>query len=553
MDVGNTPHKVLIVDDSKADRRSYRRSLERDASRCYSILEAAYGEQGIALCQQERFDAILLDFQLPDMDGLHVLDVVKTQQPQTAVIMLTGHGSEQIAVQAMKRGAQDYLIKDQLPQDVLQRAVRNVINQTHLQQRLQATQQQQKVITQLALNIRQSLVLEETLNTTVAEVRNLLNCDRVLAYQFSADMSGTIIAESAQPNCQPTIGATIQDSYFQDQGAHDYCQGRIQRVDNIYNAGLNPCHLQLLEQFDVKAVLVTPILLYSNYVEAPQLWGLMVAHHCTGERCWHDDNVQLMQALSVHIAIAIQQAQLLETTQTALAQAKALNSFKSKILTTISHEYNSPLTAIHTAAETLRIHKNALSTEHRERYLSIIEQKAKHLSELVQDMLLANQAELDQLELHPETINLETVLSELMGEYQNMNAHNHQFALHINGDLNNFSGDLKLLKQVFDNLFTNAIKYSPEGGKINLVVAGRTDDIAITIQDHGIGIPPEDLPHLFRVFYRGSNVDHITGTGMGLNIVKTIIELHRGTVTITSASGQGTKVELALPKQLLHS
>lgn len=548
MAAGKTFHKILIVDDSKADRRLYRRSLEQDIYRGYSIHEAAYAEQGIALCQQDCFDAILLDFQLPDMDGLQVLDVIKSQHPQTAVIMLTGHGSEQIAVQAMKRGAYDYLIKDQLSQDVLLRTVRSVINQMQLQRQLQSTQQQRKVINQLALNIRGSLVLEETLKTTVEEVQQQLTCDRVLVYRFAPDMSGTIIAEAVHTSCREALGTTVRDSYFQDQGTEEYCQGRIQRVDDVYRANLDPCHLELLEQFDVKAILVTPILLQQPNVGSPELWGLLVAHHCTCGRVWLEDEVMLLEALSVHIAIAIQHAQLLEKTQIALEQAQSLSAFKSKILTTISHEYNNPLTAIQTAAETLRIHATSLTLKHRKRYLAIIEHKAKHLSTLVRDMLLANQAELDKLELCLVDINLDTLLSKLIAESQSVGEQKQTISLKTSGDLDNFKGDLGLLQQIFNNLLSNAIKYSPDDGNIQLIVIGEPQRITIHVHDNGIGIPEKDQPYLFEVFRRGSNVGTTSGTGLGLNIVKSAVELHGGSISITTKLDNGTHIKVELPK-----
>ena len=237
----DTSRTLLIVDDSKADRTIYRRYLLDDPHQDYNVFEANCAEQGLDLCQNQCFDAILLDFKLPDMTGLQVLDILKQQHPHTAVIMLTGHGSERVAVRAMKGGAQDYLVKDRLQSDVLQHTVRNVVHQTRLRQQLQKKNQQQQLISHTALRIRQSLELTQTLNAAVTEVRQLLGCDRVLAYQFSADMSGTIIAESVGEGWTPTLGKIVEDNYFQTEGAEDYRQGRKQLVSNIHEAELDPC------------------------------------------------------------------------------------------------------------------------------------------------------------------------------------------------------------------------------------------------------------------------------------------------------------------------
>ena len=186
---------LLIIDDSSADRTVYRRHLLQDPYQDYNVVEASYGREGLDICHRSSVDAILLDFQLPDVSGLQVLDVVREQYPHIAVVMLTAHGDEQVAVQAMKAGAQDYLVKDQLQKDTLQHTIRNVIHQAKLQHQLRKNQEQQLLISHLALQIRQSLELTETLETAVTEVRCLLQCDRVFVCQFTDDMSGKIIAE----------------------------------------------------------------------------------------------------------------------------------------------------------------------------------------------------------------------------------------------------------------------------------------------------------------------------------------------------------------------
>ena len=540
---------LLIVDDSKADRTVYRRYLSQDPHQHYTVFEADSAEQGLALCQRQWFDAILLDFKLPDMSGLQVLDAVKSHHPNTAVIMLTGHGSERVAVRAMKGGAQDYLVKDSLKRDVLQHTVRNVVHQTQLRQQLQKNQEQQRLISNVALRIRQSLELQQTLDTAVAEVRQLLECDRVLAYQFDDNMEGTIIAESVGEGWVSALGQIVRDHYFQTQGAEDYCHGRKQIVADIHAAGLDPCHVALLDQFNVQASLVTPILVGA---EQPQtrLWGLLVAHHCSAIREWRDDEVRLLDALSTNIAIAIQHAELLAQTQAALAKEKALNTFRSRIIATVSHEYNAPLTAIQVASETLNTHYQTLEPSIRERFLNTIEQKAKHMSALVNDMLLVNQAELSQLKLSPCPLNLSEFMAQLMAEQQLIAPSHHELTLSVRGDIGGFVGDRGLLRQVFGNLLSNAIKYSPDGGKVRVKLIGETTQIICQIKDEGIGISQSDQANLFQTFSRGSNVGAIPGTGLGLYIVKTAIDLHGGAIHLESQEGRGTQVIVQLPKTL---
>ncbi|MBX2862075.1 MAG: GAF domain-containing protein [Leptolyngbyaceae cyanobacterium MAG.088] len=544
-----TEHKILIIHSSPAKRETYRQYLQCDRHGRYRIIDADCAEHTISdASKRKRFDAILLDLPSHHKDGWQGLAQIKAQHPETAIIVLVDQHNEHLAIQALEQGAHDYLITDQLSQEILQRTVRSNIKHLQLQNQLRTNQKRQELITALTLNIRQAHGLDQTLKTTVEGVRQLLGCDRVLAYQFSPDMSGTIIAESVQAGYPESLGQTVRDSYFQDQGAQEYCKGRIQWVDDIYTANLDPCHIQLLEKFHVRAILVTPILLQNNN-KTPHLWGLLVAHQCAHSRTWIADETKLLEVLSLHIAIAIQQSQLLDKTQAALEKAKALSAFKSKILTTISHEYNTPLTAIKAAAETLRIHSNSLSLNHRNRYLAIIEYKAKCLSVLVKDMLLANQADLDQLQLKPIDINLESLFSKLIDEHQNIETDKNHISLTSLGNIDNFVGDLGLLQQVFENLLSNAIKYSLDGGDIQLVIVGEPTQITCHINDEGMGIPEADIPHLFQVFRRGSNVGEIPGTGLGLNIVKAAVELHGGNIVVKSKQGRGTRIKVELPKQ----
>src|SRR5262245_44280633 len=135
--ISQTPLTILLVDDSTADRALYRHFLSSTAT--YTFLEAVTGEEGLHLCQTTQPDCLLLDFYLPDMDGFEFLDTlqVETAALSYPVVMLTGQGSEQLAVQSMHRGVQDYVVKDDLSAGTLRRVIANVVDQFRLQQMVQ--------------------------------------------------------------------------------------------------------------------------------------------------------------------------------------------------------------------------------------------------------------------------------------------------------------------------------------------------------------------------------------------------------------------------------
>ena len=149
MTEAQTTLRLLIVDDSPEDRASYRRLINGSGGRLCSFAETDSGEEGLDLCIRLQPDCVLLDYQLPDVDGLEFLSRLfdELKQPLTPVVMLTGQGSESVAVEAMKRGAQDYLVKGSLTRDALQRAIANAVERVAMQLELQ---QQREELQQFA-------------------------------------------------------------------------------------------------------------------------------------------------------------------------------------------------------------------------------------------------------------------------------------------------------------------------------------------------------------------------------------------------------------------
>ncbi|MEH2201460.1 ATP-binding protein [Nostoc sp.] len=556
---------LLIIDDCAADRKIYRRYLLKDPHQSYQIFEADCAEEGLALCQKIRCDVILLDFCLPDMSGLELFDRMQQEIFKTSVpvIMLTGRGDEEVAVQVMKRGALDYLVKHNVTQDVLQLAVRNAIKQSCLQAQLNKTQERQRLIATTALRIRQSLNLEQILNTAVAEVQQLLKCDRVIVYQFAPDTDGKIVASSVESFRTVALCDRVgAEEKAEEQGAgsggkvpllctHPHTRSPIPNPESpipyIYELGLCNC-VSLKEQFNTQANLVVPINLSNNGNPTPKLWGLLIAHQNSGERHWQTDDAQMLNEVSVQLAIAIQQAELLAQTQAALTKEKQLNTFKSQIIATVSHEYRTPLTSILAAASTLAKHSQQLDESKQERFLGIIEQKARYMSKLVDNMLLVNQFELEKPTFKPILLDLLQFFSDLIEQERETTGDRHELIFNITGHTQGFWGDRGLLQQIFINLMSNAIKYSPDGGTVEFHLIGKESEAIFYIQDRGIGIPIRDQENLFQSFSRGSNVDTIPGTGLGLAIAKGCVELHGGDITLSSEVGEGTKVTVSLPK-----
>ncbi|MCC5607446.1 response regulator [Nostoc sp. CHAB 5834] len=295
---------VLIVDDSPEDRELYRRYLLRDQEYCHTFLDATLGKQGLELWQEHQPDVVLLDYRLPDLDGLEFLAQLQSslQQPCFPVIMVTGQGNEAIAVQAMKAGAQDYLVKGQITTQGLHLAMNRAIASVQIRTQLQQQIERERLTRQISQQIHQSLELDQILQTTVTEVRQFLQTDRVIVSQLDYDGNGTVVAESVVGEWQAILSTKIYDPCFAESCIEGYQQGRVMAKSDIYDGSLAPCHVEFLAQFQVQANLVVPIL------RDEHLWGLLIAHHCTAPRSWQLMEIELLQQLAVHLGIALQQA-----------------------------------------------------------------------------------------------------------------------------------------------------------------------------------------------------------------------------------------------------
>lgn len=332
---------VLIVDDSLEDCELYRRYLQRDRNYSYTILEASLGRQGLELWQQQRPDLVLLDYRLPDLDGLEFLAQLPCLplQPCLPVILMTSQGNERIAVQAMKAGAQDYLIKGQITPEALHLAVSGAIETVKIRTELHQRIERERIVGRITQQIHQSLDLERILQTTVTEVRQFLNTDRVLVFQLQPDGNGTVVAESVTSAWRSLLSSTIYDpclaeyylrfsrpgsitydSEFVEDYVTCYRQGRVTAIPDIHGSGMDSCHIELLAQFQVNANLVVPIL------HDDGLWGLLIAHHCAAPRLWLPLEIDLLKDLATQLGIALRQAELYQQSQTELAERKRVEA-----------------------------------------------------------------------------------------------------------------------------------------------------------------------------------------------------------------------------------
>jgi signal transduction histidine kinase len=414
---------ILIVDDSPEDREVYRRLLLQDRDHEYRFQEAESGEEGLEMAARETPGCILLDYRLPDVDGLEFLERVGGEA--VPVIVLTGQGSEAVAVEAMKNGAQDYLLKGSVTREGLQRAIHNAVEKVALRREVEArTAELARANQDLTREIQERRRAEEALQVMNDELE-------VLVQQRTAELS------------------------------HAHAREKEAR-----------------------------------------------------------------------------------------RQAEEANRLKDEFLATLSHELRTPLNAILGWAQMLRSGKLDASTTHRA--VETIERNAKAQAQLIADILDVSRIITGKLRLELGPVNLPRVIEAVLDSVRPAaEAKAIRLSVILDPLATPVLGDSDRLQQVIWNLLSNAIKFTPKEGLVGVVLR-QVDgaSLEIEVRDSGIGIRPDFLPYVFDRFRQAES--SITrshgGLGLGLSIVRHLIELHGGTVEVESeGEGQGATFLVRLP------
>ncbi|MGE0497500.1 MAG: 7TM diverse intracellular signaling domain-containing protein [Ramlibacter sp.] len=238
-----------------------------------------------------------------------------------------------------------------------------------------------------------------------------------------------------------------------------------------------------------------------------------------------------------------------QETREALEQQRALNELRTRFVAMTSHEFRTPLAAILSAGELLRDYGDRLPPEERAELLDGIAAAVQRMSRMMDRVLLLGKADAQMLEFAPQPLDLTPLCRQFVDEAKAQHPDSRSEVLTAFApDLRRGLYDEKLLRHIFGNLLSNALKYSPGGGTVRFSV--RHDEKGSTVfevADQGIGIPPDEITHLFESFHRASNVGSIQGTGLGLAIVKTAVDKHGGRIEVDSVPGEGTRFAVWLP------
>ncbi|MBD0308654.1 MAG: response regulator, partial [Microcoleus sp. T1-bin1] len=451
---------------------------------------------------------------------------------------------------------------------------------------LRESAQREQAIARSIDRIRQSLDIDTIFQTTTSELRQTIKCDRVGIYRFNPDWSGEFVAESMGPGWMSLMQKPddfnlpnnlvedsrctvktmqagpepVRDTHLQENQGGMYARGVPYRIiEDIYSAGLSPCYLELLKQFQARAYLIFPIFCGS------QLWGLLASYQNSEPRTWREAEINIGRQISTQLGVALQQAQLLEATQQQAVQlqqaawaAEAANLAKSTFLANMSHELRTPLNAILGFSQLMQRSTN-LNREQQEN-IRIINRSGEHLLAVINQILDLAKIEVGRITLNPTGFKLTSLLNELEEMFQlQAREQKLQLIFDCSSDIPEYvQTDQLKLRQVLINLLSNAIKFTEKGGiavRVSSVREHENQQLPISnyrlhfeIEDTGSGMDPDELDKLFQAFVQTkTGLTSQQGTGLGLAISQQFIKLMGGLITVRSKVDFGTTFAFDIP------
>ncbi|MCK4790491.1 MAG: response regulator [Desulfobacteraceae bacterium] len=481
--------KVLVVDDERVVRDGCHRVL---SGKGYEVATAENGKQALDILAGEPVDLILLDLKMPVMSGEEVLGITSTEYKDIPVIIITGHGTVDTAVECMKKGAYDFITKPfQIEEFLL--TVTRAAEKRKLEKR--AKQFEEENIRNLYdLNLEKSrlkTIINRMANGVMVTNRNLEIVLHNPALMRLMEISEKI--ENPAPIAKIMNDESLIDTLKQIQSG-ETSEG--ESVSQEINIGTN-----------------------------------------------------ILRAIS---APALGPDKSVVGTVTVLEDVtafKQLDQMKSDFVNMVAHELRSPLVSIRQINSVLLEGLAGPLEEKQQDFVDRGVKKIDALLELINDLLDVAKIEAGQYVQRQVPTDIGKIIEETVSLMEARAQEQGITLTYSCQGLKPVQADPKNMEEIFNNLVSNAINYSPEGGRVTVTAQSLGEYMEIKVQDTGVGIPSEELPKIFDKFYRVKNpkTRQVIGTGLGLAIVKGVVEAHHGTIDVESIEDKGTTFRILLP------
>lgn len=474
--------KILVVDDEQRIRDACRMILDAEG---YEVNIAADGTQGVEQITAHHYDIILLDLMMPTLSGFDVLAKVKALHPDTAVIIITGYATLEHSVEAMKKGAFDFIPKPFTPEH-LRVVVAKAID--HI------------------LALRDIAYTRSRLRTMVNTLSDGVMCTN--------RQNGIVLANPAFQRMLNCRGEEMIGQYLDDVVTNE-------RVREMIRA-------TLATPPEAAGEITREIVLQNNSGSKE----VILSARCVPFRDRSKTNIGVITVL--HDITTLRQ----------------MDRMKSDFVSMVSHEIRSPMNSV---LMQLRVVLDGLAGSVTDKQREILERashKIENLALMTSELLDLASIESGLIVQQREAVQMDDLIREQC-ELHRAQADTKKIGLtvHLPDALPPVMADRRNMEEILTNLITNAIKYTPEKGQIDLKAAVQADYLCVQVSDTGFGMEAEEVEHIFDRFYRIKNAQtrFIQGTGLGLSIVKSIVEAHQGRIEVDSGPGEGSTFRVFLP------
>lgn len=494
--------KILIIDDNPSDRTLALRELKKLFPQL-QYREIIDENDFAAALAEDNFNLVVTDYQILWTTGLDVLHRIKKHRADCPVVMFTGTGSEEIAVSAMKAGLDDYVIKTPRHYVRLAAAVRSAWQRWQQKQALDEFKQSYyRFFERVPLGLYRLNARGEILeaNSTLVEM---------LGYSSRQDLQGRTLSDF---HLQPKSFLQWQQQ-LQERGSVAEFEGKVRRYDDIIWVRHNAIAVKNTEQ---------QIIYYEGAVAD----------------------------ISASKRAELERIELLEKERQARQEAEQANRLKDEFLATLSHELRTPLNAIVGWTQLLRM--GQMDQSRLSKAVDVIDRNARAQNRLVDDLLDVSSIIRGAVTLQLEPVELmQVVRAALDTVTPGAKAKKLNIDIKLESAKIKVNGDAARLQQIFWNILSNAVKFTPAEGTIAIASQVKDSTVAIEIRDTGSGIDADVLPYVFDRF-RQAEIKSSTrtkgGLGLGLAIARHLVEMHGGEVTADSAGiGRGTAFTVELP------
>jgi signal transduction histidine kinase/DNA-binding response OmpR family regulator len=535
--------RVLLVEDNEDDALLIRETLSETT---IEIERADRLSTALEELAKGGLDAVLLDLSLPDANGLDTIGRVRSQAPGVPIVVLSGLDDEEAAVEAVERGAQDYLIKGQADGHLLARALRYAIQRHKAEESLKERNRELLVLRKISETILGSLDLQSVTEKILAEAMlsgafdlgNIRLLDQSGENLEVAANRGYRDPQNALSHRRLTRTMESEQSYFGYRLFNESCiEERVQESGRF----------RTLKKEGVESFINVPVRANGEMLGIIQLASRK-------PRKFRPEDIHLLETIGNQMGVALQKAQLYEETKRQAVELEKASKMQADFAAMIAHDLRSPLMNITGTAEVMMDGMFGSVNDQQMTWLSKILASGHKLVDLVSDFLDVSKLDAGYVEVNKEALDLRELIQKSLENYLIL-AQNKKISLKSSADLSIplVQADPRRLDQVLGNLLSNAIKFTSEGGEIEVAAAlANATEARVWVKDNGAGIPAEEIAHLFEKYRQCGNNKNFThkGTGLGLVICKMIVEAHRGKIWVESEEGEGSTFYFSLP---LHS